>query len=132
MALKDMKNAHGLNNLFIHEEAVADIESIWARHHALILPSRREGLPLVLVEAMLCARTAIVTDVGGNAEIVKDNVTGFVAAAASKTSIDEALERAWQRRSEWEGIGRLAAQKIREFVTSDPAGAFVQELMPLI
>jgi glycosyltransferase involved in cell wall biosynthesis len=40
-----------------------DIEAVWSRHHALILASRYEGMPLALVEAMLCGRAAIVTDV---------------------------------------------------------------------
>ena len=60
-----------------------DVESIWASHHALVLPSRSEGLPLVVVEAMLCGRPAIVTDVAGNAELIQDGVSGFVAAAAA-------------------------------------------------
>ena len=58
-----------------------DVERIWASHQALVLPSRFEGLPLAIVEAMLCGRPVIVTDVAGNAELVEDGVTGFVAEA---------------------------------------------------
>ncbi len=48
---------------------VSDIAGIWKDYHALALPSRSEGLPLALVEAMLCGRPAIVTNAGGSAEI---------------------------------------------------------------
>lgn len=98
----------------------ADVEAIWRDHHALLLPSHCEGLPLALVEAMLSGRVAIVTDVAGHAEIVEDNVTGFLAAAPTADHVDEALERAWQRRSEWRAIGEAAAGRARELVPARP------------
>ena len=107
---------------------VTDIESVWASHHALILPSRFEGLPLVIVEAMLCHRPCIVTDVGGNTELVEDNQTGFIAMAPKTDCIDEAMERAWQRREDWQLIGRRAGERVRELVPPDPVGEFVKEL----
>lgn len=74
--LDGMARFLGLTNVRFagHED---DVPGIWATHHALVLPSRAEGLPLVLVETMLCGRVAIVTDVAGNAEVVRDEVTGF-------------------------------------------------------
>ena len=107
----------------------ANVRSIWSTHHALVLPSRYEGLPLALVEAMLCSRTAIVTDVAGNAELIEDNVTGFIAAAASIEALDEAMDRAWSRRSEWEAIGGRAAERTRRLVPADPAQLFADEVL---
>jgi glycosyltransferase involved in cell wall biosynthesis len=106
-----------------------DVQSIWNNHHALIMASRTEGLPLTLVEAMLCGRTAIVTDVGGNREVLEDGVTGFLAAAASECEIDAALERAWQRRNEWQTMGLLAASRIRDLIPLDPATEFAEQLL---
>ena len=109
-----------------------NIESVWANHHALVLPSRYEGLPLAVVEAMLCARPCIVTDVAGNAELIEDNVHGFVATAPKADCLDEALERAWQQREQWYNIGQAAAVKVRHSVPSDPIGAFVKQLETLL
>lgn len=109
-----------------------DVSGIWKEHHALIMPSRSEGLPLSLVEAMMCGRTAIATNVGGNAEIVEDNVTGFLAAAATESHIDEALERAWSRRHEWSEMGALAATRIRELIPANPAAEFANHLMEIV
>ena len=111
---------------------VNNIEAVWETHHGLILPSRYEGLPLAVVEAMLCARPCIVTDVAGNKELIEDNVQGFIAAAPKAEFLDEALERAWQQRSRWREIGQAAAKKVRACVPSDPIGVFVQQLEALI
>lgn len=110
---------------------VPDLEKVWATHHALVLPSRAEGLPLAMVEAMLCARPVIVTDVAGNAEVLRDGATGFVAEAPTVRHLNAALERAWQQRENWQGIGHAAARSIREFVPRDPALEFARQLLAL-
>jgi glycosyltransferase involved in cell wall biosynthesis len=108
---------------------VADVEEVWKSHHALLLPSRYEGLPLCLVEAMLCGRPSIVTDVAGNREPLEDGVTGFIAESPSVEHLDAAMERAWERRHEWEAIGRMAALSIRRLIPRDPAQAFAEKLL---
>ncbi len=111
---------------------VDDVESIWANHHGLILPSRYEGLPLAVVEAMLCARPCIVTDVAGNTELIQDNVHGFIATAPHVGCLDQALERAWQQRDRWEAMGQAAAVQVRRLVARDPIGDFVRKLEDIL
>ena len=53
----------------------SDVRAIWAREQLLVMSSRDEGTPLALVEAMLCGRSAIVSDVGGNQEWVTEAQT---------------------------------------------------------
>lgn len=84
---------------------VADIRGLWADNHILVLPSRAEGIPLALVEAMLCGRPAVVTAVGGNREWIDDGRTGFIAEAPTAASIDTALQRALASESRWAEMG---------------------------
>jgi glycosyltransferase involved in cell wall biosynthesis len=109
-----------------------DIEEVWSRHHALVLPSRQEGMPLTLVEAMLCGRSCIVTDVGGNRELVRDGVNGFLAKAPTVELLDEAMNRAWECRGRLKEMGEVAASDVRKWVSKDPAEDFVQELLTLV
>lgn len=95
---------------------VADVEGVWRTHHALVLPSRAEGLPLSVVEAMSVGRVPIATDVGGVAEVVEDGVTGFVAAAPTAALFETALERAWEARDAWPRMGEEAARRISVLV----------------
>lgn len=117
-----------LNNVKFHGH-VSDVEGIWRTHHALILPSRHEGLPICIVEAMMAGRPCIVNPAGGSAEFIADGRTGFISTSCTAKSLDEAMERAWQARSEWPQMGEAATRTIREFVPADPAGIFADQLL---
>ncbi len=108
-----------------------DIQGIWRTHHALVLPSRYEGLPLAIVEAMLCGRPCITTDVAGNRELVRDGINGFLAKAPSVEHLDMAMDRAWNSRDSLRTMGEIAAADVRNYVSSDPANEFASELAKL-
>jgi glycosyltransferase involved in cell wall biosynthesis len=120
-SLQGMAAHLGLTNVRFAGQATNVLE-VWRTEHALVLPSRVEGLPLALVEAMMCGRPVIVSNAGGNGELVDDGRTGFVAGGTEAAVFEDALERAWQRRAEWPQIGLLAAEDIRRRVSPDPAG----------
>jgi glycosyltransferase involved in cell wall biosynthesis len=95
--IEDKVKFHG------HIDSATDI---WKQNHILLIPSDGEGLPISLVEASISGRPAVVTDVGGNTEIIQDNQTGFVACSPTPHSFSEAMERAWFRKEEWEVMGK--------------------------
>jgi glycosyltransferase involved in cell wall biosynthesis len=111
--------------VFAGQSAIAEI---WASNHVLVMPSRREGLPLAMVEAMLCGRPVVATDVAGHSEILEDGVTGFLADAPTVNSMANALERFWIRRADAVEIGAAAAKKIRELRPPDPVRIFSEKI----
>lgn len=110
---------------------LGDIQAIWQQNHLLALPSRGEGLPMALVEAMLCGRAALITDVGGNAEVCRDGETGFIVPAPALSLWAEGMERAWERRSEWKAMGEAACRHMNALLTVDPVEDFAQQLLAL-
>jgi glycosyltransferase involved in cell wall biosynthesis len=48
-----------------------------------------------MVEAMLCSRPIVATDIAGHAEIVEDGVTCFLADVPTPRAMAAALERFW-------------------------------------
>ena len=131
-ALREMAGLLGLHERVTWAGQVPDITAVWAGHHALVLASRFEGLPLALVEAMLCGRPAIATVAGGTAELLVDDETGFLAAAPTVAALDEALERAWARYAEWPALGRAAAARARAQVPPNPGENFSRNLLQLL
>ena len=94
------------------------------------MPSRFEGMPLTIVEAMFCGRPVVATNVGGIPELIKEGLTGFLAAPVLEC-FGDALERMWIRRNWLQEMGRLAAESIREFMPADPVGIFAEKLRSL-
>jgi glycosyltransferase involved in cell wall biosynthesis len=130
-SLRRLVEQEGISDKVFFCGHLEDVEEIWRTHHALVLPSRYEGLPLSIVEAMLCSRLSIITDVAGNSEVVEDNVTGYVAEAPTVRHLDEALERAWLQRNNWQNIGTAAGAAIRKIIPADPARVFAEKLVSL-
>ncbi|PYS37919.1 MAG: group 1 glycosyl transferase [Acidobacteria bacterium] len=129
-SLESLAGKLGIQNISF-EGQTSEVISIWRDHHALILPSRAEGMPLSLVESMMCGRPGIVTNVGGTAEIVEDRVTGFLAAPV-EDSLDAVLEEMWARRHDLREMGRRAATRIRELVSPNPAQDFANMLLKIV
>ena len=129
--LREMARYLKLTNVRFHGH-VHDISAVWRDHHALVLPSRAEGLALAQVEAMQCGRPSIVAAAGGARELMDDGVEGFIAPSATEDEVDAALERAWQRRDSWEAIGRRAAERVARDVPADPCATFADRLESLV
>lgn len=129
--LKALVAKHGLQERVIFAGQTNDIASLWAEHHALLMPSRYEGLPLALVEAMLCGRPAVVTDVAGHCEMVTDGVEGFVADGPQHKLWHQAMERMWQNRADLAAMGRAARERARQTTPSDPCAVFADKLLQL-
>ena len=70
---------------------VKDIAEIWAKAHIAVLPSRREGLPMALVEAAACGRPLIATDVPGCREVVLSGETGLLVPFDDPASLANAI-----------------------------------------
>jgi glycosyltransferase involved in cell wall biosynthesis len=130
-SIRNLCDLHGVRSIEFAGH-VADVERIWAENHALVLASRYEGLPLALVEAMLCSRTAIVTDVAGNAEVIEAGVTGFIAKAPTVSLVDAAMEEAWLHREQWRKMGARAGEAIRRLLPEDPVGEFCEQLLAIV
>lgn len=134
------ENRKGLENLAallgiserVHFRGHVDgVQEIWREHHLIAQPSRNEGMPLSLVEALMCGRPALVTDVAGHAELITDGENGFVAEAATVRHIDEALQSAWDQRENWCTMGQVAALRIRQQAPAEPVTDFAQNLIRL-
>ncbi|OMP31782.1 glycosyltransferase family 4 protein [Mangrovimonas sp. DI 80] len=98
-----------------------DVKQLWQTNDVLLLPSRGEGMPLAVIEAMMCGKLVVCTDVGGNKEILEDGVSGFIAENYTVNAFNIALENAWVKRESWQNIGLEAFKAANELNINNPS-----------
>lgn len=113
--------------------ATADVRPFIEAADCIVLPSYREGLPRVLLEAAAMARPAIATDVPGCREVIDDGVTGYLCKCGSSSSLAEAMRAlaalSAEQRAE---MGRLARRKAEnQFSEERVTSAYVSALAAL-
>jgi len=72
---------------------VADMRSFYAACDVFVLPSRSEGCPNVVLEALAAKRALVVSDAAGTREIIRDGVDGLVHRIGDVDSLTRAVER---------------------------------------
>jgi len=70
-----------------------DVPALLAGCDVFCLPSRAEGMPLVILEAMAQARPVVATSVGGTPELVVDGETGLLVPPNDVDCLADALAR---------------------------------------
>lgn len=95
-----------------------DIPAVFAGAHIVCLPSYREGLPRVLIEAASCARAIVATDVPGCREIVEDGVNGLLVAPRDAESLADALSALLDDPTRRAQMGRRGRERVLSGFTS--------------
>jgi len=70
-----------------------DILDLYSAADAFVMSSEFEGLSAALLEAASTGLPAVVTDVGGNADVVMDEITGYMVPPAAPKQLATAMHR---------------------------------------
>ena len=68
-----------------------DVAELMTNFDVFVLPSLAEGISNTILEAMACGLPVIATDVGGNAELVEHEKSGFVVEVSSATEMAQRI-----------------------------------------
>ena len=98
--VRDLVDEHGLRDVvalrgFVSSE---EVEDALDRAMCMVLPSRREGYGVIVVEASASGTPSVVVLGEDNAatELVEDGVNGVVAASAAAEDLAEAIVRVYE------------------------------------
>jgi glycosyltransferase involved in cell wall biosynthesis len=110
-----------------------DMHKVLAQGSIICLPSYREGLPKVLLEAASCGRVIIATDVPGCREIVHDGKNGILVPLKDSNSlvgaIKELINNPEKRKIMGKNGRRLVESKFSEDIVVTQTLMAYQELL---
>lgn len=94
-----------------------DVQSVISQADCVVLPSYREGLSRVLLEAASMARPIVTTDVPGCRDVVDDGVNGFLCKVKDTESLATKMEKMLQLGQEQRiDMGKRGREKVvKEF-----------------
>ncbi len=92
-----------------------DVPDLLAIADVVVLASRQEGLPRVVMEAMAAAKPVVATDVRGNRDLVRNGKSGLLVPLERPDLLAQALlrligDRAWPTE-----MGAAGREMIREY-----------------
>lgn len=90
-ALKASVKSLGLEKDFIFAGFVEDIRSILCAVDLVVLPSLREGFPMIILEAMAAGRPVVASKIAGIDESVEDGRTGLLVPAGDSQALAAAI-----------------------------------------
>lgn len=92
-----------------------DVPSLLRSSDVFALPSRYEAMPIVLLEAMAAGLPSVVTDVGDNAELVEDGVSGITVPPENPEALAEALKRLLLDPALRSTMGKKAKSRVQHY-----------------
>lgn len=110
-----------------------DVRPYMLMASALVLPSYREGLPNVLLQAACLERPVVATHIVGCSEVVRTGVTGLLVPPKDPAALTQAMLQLMRDPSLCRAMGgaaraRVAAQYNRQMLWQDMLTAYQQAL----
>lgn len=121
-ALEELVKKEGISSsvLFTGYISQGELRSLLYEQDILVLPSEREGLPNVLLEAMAVGVAAVASRVGGVDELIRDGIDGLLFdPEEGPAAIAWRIKRLIEQPSYREGLIRSARQRIESNFTFD-------------
>jgi len=92
-----------------HQDTIRDV---YHTAHSLILPSRSEGMPNVVLESMSFELPVIASRVSGVVDIINDTVDGILIPSEDPQALAHAMKRIIAEPEIATRLGRQARQKV--------------------
>ena len=99
----------------IHSGPMPDVVSAYAAMDFIVLPSKREGLPYVPLEAASLGLPCIVSRATGCVDAVVDNVTGLVVDVDNSEQLSEAILKLAGDAELRKKLGNNGSERVRRF-----------------
>lgn len=92
--LRQLAKDTGASVTFAGQVDNDQLAKMFNEHAVFVLPSRHEGLPKVLIEAMACGLVCVGSNIPGVTDLIEDGKTGYLIEGFEVEDIAHSLQRA--------------------------------------
>ena len=124
----DFLARHGLSTMVADMDLVPSLEPLYARTDVVVLPSRRDPLPRVVMEAMVRGIPVVASRVDGIPEMVADGETGFLVEPEDAAGFAAATARLLADPELRARMGAAGRERARQLFSRDAYVAAMLEL----
>jgi glycosyltransferase involved in cell wall biosynthesis len=117
--LEDLADTVGVADRVLWRGWTDDARSYFGAFDVFAFPSRFEGFPLALLEALLARSAVVATDEGDVSEIVQDGETGLLVRAEDPKALAGAIRRLLADADLRRRLGEQGRQRVLEHFTAD-------------
>lgn len=96
----------------------SDVIEILKASDLFVFPSRREGLPRALLEAMACGLPVIATKIRGNVDLIEDGVNGILFEVNDSINLIKSIKNIYSNAEFRNMMGQKNLEKIYNFSLS--------------
>tara|TARA_Y100000310_G_scaffold342413_1_gene445580 strand:+ start:8576 stop:9673 length:1098 start_codon:yes stop_codon:yes gene_type:complete len=106
----ELKNVKIINKPYAQKEQILELKN----NSIFILPSKREGMPLSLLEAMASGLVCISSDTQGGKELIVNNKTGIIFKAGNQKQLVESILDIVNNKALWTKISKAGKNSTKE------------------
>lgn len=128
MMLKDMVKDLKIDDIVKFLGYRTDLEKIVPSVDLVVSCSYREGMPLNIIEAMLCARPIIASHNRGHNELIDHGETGYLYDMLDATMLAKYIEKIYTGKDLAEQFGKSAYKKVQKYTSE----AVVKQMQKII
>lgn len=115
---------HLAERLFVRDTLIMvgfqeDVVPFLHAMNVFVLPSRTEGLPITILEAMAAGKPVVATPVGGIPEVVRDGETGLLVPPGDPGRLAEAVIRLLEVPTLAEAMGEAGRKRVESVFTRE-------------
>jgi glycosyltransferase involved in cell wall biosynthesis len=113
-AIEKQISGSGVSDRILLAGFIPEARTYMSAGNAFLLPSRKEGFPLVLLEAGLAQVPVIASRTGGIPEIIEDGMSGLLIPPADMDSLATAMDRLHSNPDTAEGFANTLYKKVTQ------------------
>lgn len=105
----------GIRERVLFQGFCEDIVGYYKISDIFVFPSKREGLPVALMEAMICGLPCVVSNVRGNRDLIQNGQNGYICKHNMKREYKKWIELLSEKENKRTYFGMQAVESIKNY-----------------